>query len=264
MNDVQIRFADVEDEAQVGIILRGAQLPFEDICEHLDNFLVAEHKNVIVGTIGLEIYGELALLRSLVVTPSFKNRGIGRMLYDRMVAHARLNGVRELFLLTTTADRLFKKLGFHEVVRNELPAVIQETNEFKNLCPASASCLARRIDGEVFHVPREVLRLKKSVPGANMWAVALERVMFTYFELAPHTRFEMHRHDSEQITFIIEGELFFDIDNRTIRVGPGEIIAIPSNAPHAAYSDGGQVRAVDAWSPVREEFIKPPDRRSVS
>jgi amino-acid N-acetyltransferase len=256
MNDLQIRLATMVDEVSIAGLLNEAGLPSADISKHLDDFLVAVQKNIIVGTIGLEIYGYLALLRSLVVAPSFKNRGIGRMLYERMVAYARLNGVREVFLLTTTADRLFRKMGFQEVVRSELPEVIRETHEFKHLCPASALCLAKRIDNETFHVPKEILRLRENVPGANMWAVALERAMFTYFEIAPHTRFDMHKHESEQITFILEGELFFEIEDRTIRVGPGEIIAIPSNAPHAAYAESEHVRAVDAWAPVRKEFIQ--------
>jgi len=254
MNNVQIRLAMVEDEVQIRELLREAQLPFEDISEHLKNFLVAEHKNVIVGTIGLQIYGELALLRSLVVAPSYMNKGIGRMLYGRIIAYARLNGVRELYLLTTTADRLFRKLGFSKVERTELPESVQMTNEFKNLCPASAVCMRKGIDNEIFHAPKEILRLKRSVPGANMWAVALDKVMFTYFEIQPGTRFEMHKHESEQITYILEGELFFEMADKTVCLASGDVIAIPSNAPHAAYAKEKRVRAVDAWSPVRREY----------
>ncbi|UCF71678.1 MAG: GNAT family N-acetyltransferase [candidate division WOR-3 bacterium] len=255
MNDVRIRYAVTEDKVRIERLLEEAQLPFVDIKEHLDDFLVAECKNVIVGAVGIEIYGEVALLRSLVVAPSFKNCGVGRTLYEGIVAYAHLNGVRELFLLTTTASQLFKKLGFHKVVRSELPKLIQETNEFKSLCPASAVCMVKRIDGEAFHVPREVLRLQKSVPGATMWAVALETAMFTYFDIAPNSRFKMHKHESEQITYVIEGRLDFEIGDKSVSVGPGDIIAIPSNVPHAASAGNEHVRAVDAWSPVRKDFI---------
>ncbi len=80
--------------------------------------------------------------------------------------------------------------------------------------------------------------------------------MLTYFEIAPGARFDTHKHESEQITYVIEGQLVFEIGDRSVSVGPGDIIAIPSNVPHAAFAGNKNVRAVDAWSPVRQEFIK--------
>lgn len=38
-----------------------------------------------------------------------------------------------------------------------------------------------------------------------MWAVGLEKVMLTGFDIAPHTRFERHSHAAEQITLVLEG-----------------------------------------------------------
>jgi amino-acid N-acetyltransferase len=248
--------ATTADEEHIRALLAGAQLPHEDIHEHLRNFLVAKQNNAVVGAVGLEMYDRLALLRSLVVTSSYQGKGLGRMLYDRIVAYARLHGVREVYLLTTTADRLFRKQGFVQVDKKQLPAVIKETNEFKHLCPASAVCMTKRIDNEVFHVPKGLLHCESIIAGANMWAVSLDKVMFTYFEIEPGARFERHRHESEQITYVLEGELFFELADKTECVGSGGVIAIPSNIPHAAYTKKKRVRAVDAWSPVRDEFVK--------
>jgi quercetin dioxygenase-like cupin family protein len=53
-------------------------------------------------------------------------------------------------------------------------------------------------------------------------SIALGRAMLTYFELQPHARFESHRHESEQITVVLEGELFFEVDGgREVRLGAG-------------------------------------------
>ena len=87
-----------------------------------------------------------------------------------------------------------------------------------------------------------------------MWGVALEKTLLTYFEVESNSRFEAHSHESEQITMVLEGELFFEVDGEVICVGPGEVIAIPSMEPHAAFTKEISVKAVDAWSPVMEKY----------
>ncbi|MHC4458226.1 MAG: cupin domain-containing protein [Planctomycetota bacterium] len=107
---------------------------------------------------------------------------------------------------------------------------------------------------EVQYFPHGTLKLQSDVPGAKMWAVALDKAMLTYFEVQPNCRFEKHNHNSEQITFVLEGELFFEIPEGTICVKKGEIIAIPSDIPHAAFTTESTVKAVDAWSPIMEKY----------
>jgi len=85
-----------------------------------------------------------------------------------------------------------------------------------------------------------------------MWAVALEQSMLTYFEVEPNSYFDMHKHESEQITLVLEGVLYFEMQDRTVDVNAGEVIAIPSNSEHAVHTGNESARAVDAWSPVRE------------
>ena len=104
------------------------------------------------------------------------------------------------------------------------------------------------------YYPKEELTLKNVVKGANMWGVALEKSLLTYFEVEPNSQFAMHSHESEQITLILEGELYFDVNDTTICVKKGEVIALPSNVPHAAFTKKNPVKAVDAWSPVMEKY----------
>ena len=104
------------------------------------------------------------------------------------------------------------------------------------------------------YYPTEMLRLQPDVEGAKMWAVTLEKTMFTYFEVEPHSRFERHDHESEQITMVLEGALYFEVDSGVIRVGRGEVIALPSFVPHAVFTKDEPVKAVDAWSPVMEAY----------
>lgn len=87
-----------------------------------------------------------------------------------------------------------------------------------------------------------------------MWGIALEKAMLTYFEVEPHSRFESHTHDSEQITLVLHGELFFETGGTVIGVQAGDVIAIPSGVPHAAFTREQSGKAVDAWSPVMERY----------
>jgi quercetin dioxygenase-like cupin family protein len=87
-----------------------------------------------------------------------------------------------------------------------------------------------------------------------MWAVSLARTMLTYFEVAPQSRFEPHSHESEQITMVLTGELFFEVDGVVHGIKAGEVIAIPSSVPHAVWTAALPATAVDAWSPVMAKY----------
>jgi len=99
------------------------------------------------------------------------------------------------------------------------------------------------------------LPLKPAVAGATMWAVGLEKSMLTYFEMEPVTQFPEHAHEAEQITLVLEGELTFAYGDAVTTLGPGEVIAIPSNALHSVRSGNRPCKAVDAWSPIRKEYL---------
>jgi len=99
------------------------------------------------------------------------------------------------------------------------------------------------------------LPLKPAVCGAKMWAVGLKKAMLTYFEMAPNTQFPVHAHEAEQITLVLEGELTFACEGKTVTLKPGEVIAFPSNVMHSAKTGGIPCKAVDAWSPVRIEYL---------
>lgn len=64
----------------------------------------------------------------------------------------------------------------------------------------------------------------------------------------------LHHHPHEQITFVLEGELEMQIGEETVLLKPGMYFVIPSNVPHSAYAHG-KCRAIDVFSPVREEYI---------
>ena len=78
--------------------------------------------------------------------------------------------------------------------------------------------------------------------------------MLTYFEVEPRSRFEPHSHESEQITMVLTGELFFEVQGVVHCIRPGEVIAIPSSLPHSVWTEALAVTAIDAWSPVMRKY----------
>ena len=76
--EVEITKASPEDLGVVLDLLAGASLPKEGVAEHFQHFLVARAEGSVVGAVGMEPYGESALLRSLVVAPARRGCGLGR------------------------------------------------------------------------------------------------------------------------------------------------------------------------------------------
>lgn len=251
------RLSTPDDEPAVRALLASASLPVDDVSAGRQEYVLAHDGRTLIGCVGLEACGEFGLFRSFAVEPARRRQGLGANLFDRIVARALLRGVKMAYVLTTSAERFCLAHGFERVERTEVPAPIAVTEQFRSLCPATAVCFRRHLDATAVHFPEDVLRLRPDVPGAAMWAVALDRAMLTYFELQPHARFERHRHASEQITMVLEGELFFEVeDGAEVRVRAGEVIALPANVPHAAWTREQPARAVDAWSPPRLDFVR--------
>jgi N-acetylglutamate synthase-like GNAT family acetyltransferase len=92
----------------------------------------------VVGVAGMERYGDSGLLRSVAVAPDWRRTGIGRTLVERVLEESRAAGVRDVYLLTTTAEHYFPRLGFGCVDRQTVPAAMQASAEFTGACPASA------------------------------------------------------------------------------------------------------------------------------
>ena len=139
MNNLSTRQATASDLIMARSWLSGAGLPIEDLTvDHMQNFLLALAGEAPVGMIGIEKFGKVGLLRSLVVDPSARRRGIGALLVAALESMAAKLGIRELWLLTIDADPYFSRLGYSVTDRSHVPDVIRRTSEFSSLCPGDA------------------------------------------------------------------------------------------------------------------------------
>lgn len=141
---IEIRPAGEADRPEIEQLLEASGLPLAGVAEALDEFLVAREGGRLTGAIGLELYGSAALLRSAAVDPAARGRRVGAMLVDRLLAEAGGRGIRDLYLLTTTAERWFPRFGFEPISRSEVPEAIRNSVEFREACPASAIVMVRR------------------------------------------------------------------------------------------------------------------------
>jgi amino-acid N-acetyltransferase len=135
---IALRKAESADLPAVLALLEGAKLPTAGVPEALAQFVVAESEQQIVGVAGLEIYDHTALLRSVAVEESWRGSGVGRMLIERALSETRDRGIKDVFLLTTTAEHYFPRFGFTCISRDCVADEVRASAEFKGACPASA------------------------------------------------------------------------------------------------------------------------------
>jgi amino-acid N-acetyltransferase len=147
---IVIRGGIPSDWPAVRALLSGAGLPIDDLDDlSLIQFIVATENSGaisrIVGAIAVQAFGDVGLLRSLVVAPSARSTGCGSRLLGAAEVRAANAGIAELWLLTIDADRFFSLRGYRPAGRDAAPLPIRETEEFRSLCPGSAVLMFRSI-----------------------------------------------------------------------------------------------------------------------
>jgi amino-acid N-acetyltransferase len=143
---MQTRNARRDDRAAIEALLRASALPVDDLAHAQIDFIVACDGGSLTGVGGLERHGDAALLRSLAVVPSSRGTGLGQALLRALEAHAAASGIRTLVLLTTTAAPFFAARGYSTIARADAPPAVQDSAEFRSLCPASATCMTKPIE----------------------------------------------------------------------------------------------------------------------
>ena len=82
----------------------------------------AKEEGILAGFASLKIFNAyLAEVRSLIVAPQFRRRGIARAIVNELLDEAKFYGLKSVFTLTYQKD-FFERLGFTEIPKDELPA----------------------------------------------------------------------------------------------------------------------------------------------
>lgn len=136
---VRIERAAAEDLPFTLSLVEECGLPVEGVREHFAGFFVARIGEERVGCVGMEVYGEHVLLRSLAVSRRERNAGIGAALLARSIEEARTAGGRSAWGLTTFGKKgLFDRFGFRAVPRSEAPPGLARSSQFRGICPETA------------------------------------------------------------------------------------------------------------------------------
>jgi len=80
------------------------------------------------------------------------------------------------------------------------------------------------------------------------------KVMIGLTEVAQGYIVPPHSHDNEQVTWVMSGRWRFQLEGKTVEVGPGEMIFIPANVVHRAEAVEKLV-AYDIFTPPRQDWL---------
>jgi amino-acid N-acetyltransferase len=145
MSAPQLRTATRDDAETIRLLLEHNGLPTSDLMSSKPQFIVACEGKAIVAAGALQFFGGAALLRSVVVASALRGTGLGRIVVEELERVARAARLTQLVLLTETAKQFFEQQGYRVLDRREVPQDVQESEEFRSLCPASATCMAKTL-----------------------------------------------------------------------------------------------------------------------
>jgi len=141
----QIHFSEARHADDVlRLALDAAQLPTDDLGGADQTFFSLSDDDGLIGFIGLEGDGADRLLRSLIVLPTRRGQGYGRMLVERLEGIAE-DVVERLHLLASGTGEFFRKLGYVDADRDQAPAFIAATAQFTSLCGPRATYLVKEL-----------------------------------------------------------------------------------------------------------------------
>lgn len=101
--NISLRPATPSDWPAIAALLETNKLPLDGAQDHLGTYLLATQCKEIIGCAGAEVYGDLALLRSVAIAPRLQRQGVGKQLVFRLLQEAKRRQITKVYLLSVTA-----------------------------------------------------------------------------------------------------------------------------------------------------------------
>ena len=141
----QVIRADEPDAIPIRALLERSDLPTSDLDSARPDFVVIRENGRVIAAGALQPFGSSALLRSVVVAADRRKRGLGQAVVSELERMARMAHINQLILLTQTAPEFFAHQGYRVIERSSAPQDMQRSDEFRSLCPSSATCMAKSL-----------------------------------------------------------------------------------------------------------------------
>jgi len=93
-------------------------------------------------------------------------------------------------------------------------------------------------------------------PGVQLQIVCGAQQMLSMVTIAPGGAVPLHSHPHEQTGIWLEGEADFTIGDHVQRVRPGDSYVIPGGVPHSVQVLDQPARALDIFTPIREDYLQ--------
>jgi quercetin dioxygenase-like cupin family protein len=102
--------------------------------------------------------------------------------------------------------------------------------------------------------------VKKEVMNDKIWrrVVTGQKAMVGQIFIAKGGVVPLHQHESEQLSYVIEGAMKFELEGQEVVVREGDILHIPSNVPHRAVALEDTLD-LDIFSPIRVDWLNGTD-----
>jgi len=130
MPPTRVRSARHEDIPAIESLLATESLPLTPIAAFLDGFSVLESDRDILGSAGIEMYGEAAFLRSVVVAQSVQGTGMGDRLVRSALDYAQRTGAQRVYLFTMDAANFFARFGFVAISMDDFETAVRAAPQY--------------------------------------------------------------------------------------------------------------------------------------
>jgi N-acetylglutamate synthase-like GNAT family acetyltransferase len=137
--------ASAQELIAIRALLERSGLPTSDLESARPEFAVLRENGRVIAAGALQRFGSSALVRSVVVAPDRRGSGLGLTIVTELERMARAAQVSRLVLLTQTAAEFFARQGYRVIERGSAPQDMQGSEEFRSLCPSSATCMAKSL-----------------------------------------------------------------------------------------------------------------------
>jgi amino-acid N-acetyltransferase len=139
--------AAAQDLARIRALLERSGLPTSDLESARPEFSVIRENDQVIAAGALQRFGSAALLRSVVVAPERRGSELGQAIVSELERLALAGRIGRLVLLTQTASDFFARQGYRVIERSTVPEDMQRSEEFRSLCPSSATCMDKNLAG---------------------------------------------------------------------------------------------------------------------